>query len=218
MPTNDIKHIAGAAGANVLTQAEYEALVTILANGMSAGVVPSKQLNKMLRQSSLVAAAVAQFIADNQPANVVDDGDVAALTAKILAAIQGAPGVTRALGTNTTQNATTAFVLAEIINQFTKAEQQLFAAAGYQKFPGGLIMQWGSIARNGASANGSTTFPVAFPANVYNVQLTDSAVPGNSSVVWAVDTPTLTGFTGFFTASGVAGTTNRVANYIAIGR
>jgi hypothetical protein len=39
------------------------------------------------------------------------------------------------------------------------------AVAGYQKLPGGLILQWGFVASSGtANGNAAVTFPIAFPA------------------------------------------------------
>lgn len=65
-------------GTNLLTQAEY------LADpqreiGNQPGIARAKLANKVLRQSSLIAAAVAQFIADNQAVDVTDDLDPADL-------------------------------------------------------------------------------------------------------------------------------------------
>jgi hypothetical protein len=93
MPTNEIKQIASSVGANVATQANFAANAAILANGFSSGVVDSLTFNKILRQSSFVSAMVAQFIADNQANNVVDDGNLANLEAYFTAALKGAmPG------------------------------------------------------------------------------------------------------------------------------
>ncbi|MDP0858907.1 phage tail protein, partial [Klebsiella pneumoniae] len=61
MPTNDIKAFAAAGGANVLTQAEYLALAA-LSTGFTSGKASAKEVNKALRQATLVAAALAQFI------------------------------------------------------------------------------------------------------------------------------------------------------------
>lgn len=72
MATNEILQFAETdTGTNLLTQAEYlaDAQRPI---GNQPGVARSKLVNKALRQSSLIAAAVAQFIADNQANNVAD--------------------------------------------------------------------------------------------------------------------------------------------------
>lgn len=59
-------------GTNLLTQAEY------LADpqreiGNQPGIARSKLVNKVLRQSSLIAAAVAQYMANNQAVDITDD-------------------------------------------------------------------------------------------------------------------------------------------------
>lgn len=87
MPTNDFKAIAGSGGANVLTQADFEALATTIANGLSGGIVPSNLFNKLFRQSSAIAAGVAQYIVDLSGDNVLDDGDAAALLASLKKAL-----------------------------------------------------------------------------------------------------------------------------------
>lgn len=87
MPTNDFKALAIDPAANVLTQAQYLALVSILANGMSSGVVPSAQLNKMLRQSSVMAATLGQMIVD-AGLDALDNGNIATLEANLKTAIQ----------------------------------------------------------------------------------------------------------------------------------
>jgi len=40
---------------------------------------------------------------------------------------------------------------------------------GYQKFPSGLIMQWGRVAVNYTQTEASATFPIQFPTNCLNV-------------------------------------------------
>ena len=93
--------------------------------------------------------------------------------------VTGTPAApTAAAGTNTTQLATTAFVRAQIPAEFTGANQS-FAATGYQKLPGGLILQWTNIT---IGSGGSTwTFPTAFPTACYFV----GGNPAGASVAFA---------------------------------
>lgn len=86
MGTNDIKAFAAAGGANVLTQDEYLALAA-LSTGFTSGKASSKEVNKALRQATLVAAALAQFISDKGDVDVLDNGDVSGLATKIIAAL-----------------------------------------------------------------------------------------------------------------------------------
>ena len=89
--------------------------------------------------------------------------------------LTGAPTApTPATGDNSTKIATTAFVLANSIQDAQFA--QSVAVNGYQKLPSGLIMQWGTFISNGSSGLGSpqiVSFPVAFASNVYYIGISD---------------------------------------------
>lgn len=79
------------------------------------------------------------------------------------------------------------------------ASAKSYAANGYQKFPGGLIIQWGE------SSSTTVTFPITFPTACRSVCVTDSDVTPNVISVTAVTT---SGYTqggdnsGFFIAIG----------------
>lgn len=87
MAKNDLKIFAGGSSANVVTQAEYEALASLI-NGFSTGVAQSKQLNKVWRQSSFVAAMIGLFTAHNSGEDVLDDGDVGGFEQKFSKAMR----------------------------------------------------------------------------------------------------------------------------------
>jgi len=86
---NDFLAFAGAGGANVLTQAAYVALAARTA-GFSAGTARSQELNKVWRQSSIIAAAVAQAVSDITGQDAIDNGTTATLTAMFKAAFAAA--------------------------------------------------------------------------------------------------------------------------------
>lgn len=72
MATNEILPFAGNnTGTNLLTQSEYDSDAQRLI-GHQPGIARSKLENKVLRQASLLAAGVAQFLADKQLTNVTD--------------------------------------------------------------------------------------------------------------------------------------------------
>jgi len=72
MATNEILQFAETdTGTNLLTQAEYLA-DSQRPIGNQPGVARSKLVNKALRQSSLIAAGIAEFLADNQANNITD--------------------------------------------------------------------------------------------------------------------------------------------------
>lgn len=164
--TNQIRSFASGAGANVISQASYDALTTLLANGFVAGVAGSSTLNKVWRQSSFMAAGLAAFVA-NQGPNVNDDGDVANLAANILTAVQAVinaspslkPGMFVDFGGSTPPAGYLACPTAQTnISRTTYAA--LFAAIG---------TTWGA-------GDGSTTFGMPWFAADY------AAVQSNSNV------------------------------------
>lgn len=60
--------------------------------------------------------------------------------------------------------ATTEFML----QAFTGEGKQSISPNGYQKLPGGLIVQWGGVATN-ASGAATWTYPIPFPNGCYRV-------------------------------------------------
>lgn len=116
MAINQILPFGTVPGANVLAPADYEALAARL-GGFSAGTAKSKELNTVWRQASFVAAMIGQYIADKAGQDVLDDGDLAALQARFVAALAASPAFTGtptaptpAATDKSTRIATTAFV------------------------------------------------------------------------------------------------------------
>lgn len=85
--TNDFLPFATGGGANVVSQAAYAALTTLLGSGYQSGLANSAQINKTFRQASIIAAAVAQMVADLTNQNVVDDGTTATIVANLKTAL-----------------------------------------------------------------------------------------------------------------------------------
>ncbi|MEE3504823.1 hypothetical protein QN399_00850 [Pseudomonas sp. 10C3] len=113
MATNDFLPFGGAVGANVMTQAAYLALAA-RTSGFSSGTANSAQLNKAWRQSSIMAAMIGQFIADQSGQNAVDDGTTATLEANFLSAAKGVSGNVFALDTGVANAYVCAFVPAVV--------------------------------------------------------------------------------------------------------
>lgn len=86
MAENNFKPFAVGAGANVSSQADWESLVA-LSTGFTAGIARAEQVNKALRQATVIASVLAQFIADTTDSAVLDDGDTAALLTKLIEAL-----------------------------------------------------------------------------------------------------------------------------------
>lgn len=81
-------------------------------------------------------------------------------------------------------------------------------SSGYQKLPGGFIMQWG--AANAQVSGGNVTFGIAFPNQCLCVVL--SVANGNSPAMVSSDIPVTTGFTAYSSTGTVS------CSFIAIGR
>lgn len=86
MAANNFIPFAAGSGANVISQADYEALVA-LASGFQSGKASSAQINKVLRQSSFIAAALAQYVANKSGQDVLDDGDLNGFIAKLVSGL-----------------------------------------------------------------------------------------------------------------------------------
>ncbi len=83
----DYLPFATVAGANVDTQANF-AGSAYQTTGFQRGIAQSFQNNKVQRQASMVAAAVANVISNAMNISVLDDGNLPALVANLTGAIQ----------------------------------------------------------------------------------------------------------------------------------
>jgi len=124
MPTNDFKTVADGGSANVLSQAAYAALTSYLSNGFGSGIVPSNQMNKTLRQSSVMSYVLAQFASVQSGLDMLDNGDPATLVAHLTQAVQATAQAANGFYTDTgaanayvvaTVPATTAYVNGQIL-------------------------------------------------------------------------------------------------------
>ncbi len=86
MAKNDFKAFATGKNANVMPQEEWEALPALL-SGFTAGKASSAQVNKVIRQASFIASAMAQYTANESGLDVQDDGDQAGFIAKMSSAL-----------------------------------------------------------------------------------------------------------------------------------
>lgn len=85
MAINNFKAFALDPNANVMSQADWEALPALL-SGFISGPAKSAQVNKAIRQATTIAALVGQFIA-NSGADALDNADVNGLVTKFTNAL-----------------------------------------------------------------------------------------------------------------------------------
>lgn len=206
MATNEILPFAtDDTGTNLLTQSEYSA-DSQREIGHQPGIARSKLTNKTMRQTSLLAAGLAEFIADYQANNVTDgltpqqiaDYLQAAITANIPVIPDASTSTKGIIETATAAEAQSfsSSLLAmtpSTLNQSLKGSNQSLTSNGYQKFPGGLILQWGGIPTTTFSRQVMTvTYPIAF-STVYlaiPVGATNGRVGNihNNFSVWSLGT------------------------------
>lgn len=155
-----------------------------------------------------------------------DTGDVEALTgaqatALLSAASETVSGLVELADAAEAQalaSAVVALTPARLADAFKGANQSL-NTSGYQKLPGGLIIQWGRLVLGTISSDyhGTITFPIAFPSQILQVNVSLYSYAGDwfdSSA--AVTGQSLTGF-GFTAQEWSNAPQNLEIVYIAIG-
>ncbi|WP_158780587.1 hypothetical protein [Pantoea sp. BAV 3049] len=157
MATNNFKSFATGAGANVMAQSDWEALPA-LSSGFSSGKASSAQVNKAIRQASMMASMLGQFV-NKAGLDALDDGNMNAL----LTNFQIALGTNLSLGTAAQKNIGTSTGQIPDMSAFAFLQ----SANGYQKFPGGTIIQWGTQTTAGISTTYS--LPISFPNNFFAI-------------------------------------------------
>jgi hypothetical protein len=105
------------------------------------------------------------------------------------------------------------YIRTEITPPLWKGSSQSFGENGYQKLPGGLIMQWGSdVEVTNAGGGGSVTYPISFPNTSFQPVICNG---DNGSGLYSVSVNSIAK-TGFNYATGVSNTAQRM-NWIAFG-
>lgn len=120
---------------------------------------------------------------------------------------------------NSTKAATTAFVRNELLGLGNAVYDAVFgkslAVNGYQKLPGSMIIQWGTIAIGpGASGIVTLTFPLTFPVGALSITATDVSNEMNKS---ALGIAIVSNSQATISWYRVNGTTTQNAKWIAIG-
>lgn len=202
MSTTDIIPFATDPSANVESQAAYEADPQT-ATGFTSGIAKAEKLNKVWRQSSFIAAGIANFCVA-QGVDVPDDGDLGALVTEIETALSNFigslipssfPAGTRiafqqsAAPTGWTKDTTTAGMNDVLMRVTTGA----VTSGGTQNFS-----TWNALAATGSTVLSSAQMPshshgVSDPGHEHTYGYTD-IVGGGGTV------PLDTGSTWFATA------------------
>jgi hypothetical protein len=107
----------------------------------------------------------------------------------------------------------------DLSNAFSQKSLGAAGSSGYQRFPGGLIMQWGFAGPfNGKGASQVITFPISFPNALLAAQLTraapNSTSAGDKSDSCVAGNPSQSNFTIFSFAENI---TDAYYSWVAIG-
>ncbi|HFL4053384.1 TPA: hypothetical protein ACG3ZH_000040 [Escherichia coli] len=196
MAKNDFKAFATGKNANVMSQEEWEALPALL-SGFTAGKASSAQVNKVIRQASFIAAALAQFVSDKTQRDVLDNGDLPGFV-ELLGSGFAVEYLSRknpfgdiksdgtvktalenlGLGEAAKRNVGTGANQIPDMGSFTLS----VSGTGYQKLPSGFILQWGSIGASGIAQDVVTHFPIAFPNRCLRVLVSQDYTPDSGAV------------------------------------
>lgn len=200
MATNDFKPFATGAGANVMSQSDYQALEALI-TGFQSGKASSAQVNKALRQATFISSALAQFVADKTGLDVLDDGDLSAFVAKLTNGFgkqflsrsnpfadiksDGVTAVALALSNLSLKEAAKRDVGtgANQIPDMSAYELVGNLTAGYLKLPNGFKLQWLETGKvpAGTTGVGYWAYPlsVCLFAIAVPVAVTPNTVAGN---------------------------------------
>lgn len=235
MATNNFKPFATGSGANVTAQSDYEALAALL-NGFQSGKASSAQINKALRQGTVMAAMLGAFLND-RGLDAKDDGNISTLMDSFKSALTSLSdtrylGIKNRLieflnagtqaqadarfnigcGTAATKNVGTA--AGNIPDMASFASQQ--TSSGYQQLPGGLTIQWMNATAPDGTTSGSVALPIAFTNQTLIAFVCDSittGAPNSFNLAWSINATTKSSISWVSTSAGAGAFT-----IFAIGR
>lgn len=197
-------------GANTLSYSAYDAVPDLIAKGFQPGIAKSEEVNTVLRQVSVMSAALAALALVGTPtADMLDNGNVVDVRTKL-------------------QSGLNALYLQDLSpftrnDDFSTGSKQSLTANGWQELPGGLLLQWGAASIPSGSNSGSVvvTFPRTFIHDCFHVSASASDSANSSWGVLSLvcKSKANTGFTLFADSANIGASilSGRVGYWFAIG-
>jgi len=193
MATNNFKPLGVGVGANVTSQADYEALAALL-TGFQSGKASSAQINKALRQGTSMAYVLAQYIADTEGVDILDNGSPEAILTNLKLAVQatakgaatpimtGVVGQSRNLTMSVTAASATATVTADEVIVSTALGGSQYRIGSFNKTinlgtTGAGGMDTGTAPANGFVAVYAIYNPVSGASGLLGVNATSVRAP-----------------------------------------
>lgn len=207
--TNEFLPFAIGGGANVIAQSTY-AGSSAVATGFQSGLADSRYLNKAWRQSSVVASALAQYMANVLGVSILDDGDWAGFVTHLTNAlgskaggaahellIQTAANVTGFLAAPTTAGQVVTFDGTNVVWGSGGGSVVTPGTNGHAVDGSGNATQWMEEFFSAGSQIVSMTYPIPFTstANMPRVCASNAAASGTGNQFVGV-TPVTWGLTG----------------------
>ncbi|MFD0708383.1 tail fiber protein [Photorhabdus akhurstii] len=212
---NDFKAFSISNNANVVSQEKYEENQSLQV-GFPPDNISTHVLNKALRQSSTIAAVIANFIATQSGDDILDDGDIAKLTSQLNRALKqkvtaeipnasltqkGVVQLTNEIGNNDTL-AVTQKLVQEIINSLRGNIDG--KVSNSRKINGKTLTE--DINLNASDVGAYTRTEVYTRSEVYTraevdrLIKTTNEIPVGAPIPWPLPHPPI----GYFTCNGSA--------------
>ena len=217
--SNEFLPFATGGGANVEAQATYSA-DSDRTNGNQPGIARSALNNKALRQATVVASQLAQFLANAMNINVVDDGNTANLLSQLTAALVALPPVRTTYGSGSGNHNCSAYFFCTAANvtvgaTYSHNSGAFTAAATYSgatmlRFTGSVApLSSGTLTKTGGTGDATITFQaVRTPISIGVIMSAGGGGGGASGGCpssGGTGGNTTVGTTGLMTASGGSG-------------
>jgi len=188
------------------------------ANGGPGGGVIGFDASRIVRTSNETKPKNIHFCPYMQIANTITDLSVIDINAALIGYSVAPATIPQVAATTTSGNTLSLSGTVTPYNLYgglTTAGNQNLATNGFQKLPGGLIIQWGTFVPLNGGRTSVISFPIPFPTNIFSLafsQTTVVLIVDPSIIPGLVGTPSLINFS-------YRGATNQIDNvyYIAIG-